>query len=407
MRPKLFIEDLDVNGKKVLMRVDFNVPLDNDLNVADSTRIESALPSIHYVLDHGGALILMSHLGRPQNVPTPDLSLAPVAKILSSLLDKNVELAPNCIGERVRERVEALKAGQILLLENLRFHRAEEHPEEDPSFAQELASFGDLYINDAFGTAHRKHSSTYTIARYFPNSAAAGYLLENEIHFLGQTLERPEHPFYALLGGAKVSTKIGVIKSLLKKVDLLFLGGGMAYTFLKAKNGAVGDTRVEEDLLPLAREILEEFSDKLLLPVDCVVATECTEEAQTKVVRVEKIPPGYQGFDIGPESVERFSTLLSGAKTILWNGPFGVYELDRFAEGTQALARFIAKLSATKIVGGGDLIAAIRTAGVAGQMTHISTGGGATLEYIEFGTLPGIEALSNRVNAQITAPRPS
>lgn len=395
---KLFIEDLNVNGKKVLMRVDFNVPRGSDLNVVDPTRIETTLPSIRYVLDRGGALILMSHLGRPRGEPRPELSLAPLAKVLASLLDKPVVMAPDCIGEKVRKRVDALKPGAILLLENLRFHRAEEHPEEDPSFAQELASYGDFYINDAFATAHRKHSSTYTITRYFPGRAAAGYLLAKEIKFLDQMLRSPEHPFYALIGGAKISTKIGVINSLVKKVDRLIIAGGMAYTFLKAKKFEVGESLVEEELVPLAKEILKEYGDKIVLPVDCVAATECSEEAPAKIVKFPGgVPKGYQGLDIGPSTIQLFNNILSDAKTLLWNGPFGVYELDRFAQGTIAIAHYLAKISATKIVGGGDLIAAIRQAGVTDQMTHISTGGGATLEYLEFGTLPGIEALSDTI----------
>jgi phosphoglycerate kinase len=394
---KLFIEDLSVNRKKVLLRTDFNVPLDSDLNVADPTRIEATLPSIRYILDHGGIPIMMSHLGRPYNEPHPELSLAPVAKVLSALLEKNVEIAPNCIGERVQERVDALKPGSLLLLENLRFHRAEEHPDEDPSFAQQLASYGDLYVNDAFGTAHRKHSSIYTLPRYFPGKAAAGYLMEKEIKFLGEALSRPERPFFALIGGAKISTKIGVIRSLLTKVDRLIIAGAMAYTFLKAQKLEIGDSLVEEGLVPLADEILKEFGEKILLPIDCLAATECSEDAPVKTMKfAEGIPKGYAGFDIGPLSIQLFNNTLSRAKTLLWNGPFGVYELDRFAQGTIAIANSLAKLPAYKIVGGGDLIAAIRQAGVLDQMTHVSTGGGATLEYIEFGTLPGIEALSEK-----------
>jgi phosphoglycerate kinase len=395
---KLFIEDLDVKGKKVLMRVDFNVPLDSDLNVADPTRIEASLPSIRYILEKEGSLILMSHLGRPHNTHNPELSLSPIAKALSSLLGQEVRMSPNCMGEKVQEEVDALRKSDILLLENLRFHRAEEHPEEDLAFAQELASFGDLYVNDAFGTAHRKHSSTFTVAGYFPGKAAAGYLLEKEIRFLGETLASPERPFFALIGGAKISTKIGAIRSLLKKVDRLIISGAMAYTFLKAKNFKTGNSLVEEAFVPLASELLKEYSEKILLPVDCVVAKECSEDTPSKVVSLASgIPDGYQGLDIGPDSLRLFCDALSAAKTVLWNGPFGVYEIDNFAKGTLALARFLAGLSATKVVGGGDLIAAVKKAGVSDQMTHISTGGGATLEYIEFGTLPGIEALSDKI----------
>lgn len=403
---KLFIEDLNVNGKKVLMRVDFNVPLDGDLNVEDSTRIEAALPSIRYVLDHGGTLILMSHLGRPRGEPNPDLSLAPIAKVLSSLLEKPVAMAPNCIGESVQEKVSSLKQGEILLLENLRFHRAEEHPDEDPNFARELASYGDLYVNDAFGAAHRKHSSTYMIAHYFQGKAAAGFLMQAEIQFLSSCLNNPKRPFYAILGGAKISSKIGVIKSLLKKVDRLFLGGGMAYTFLKAKNIEVADSLVEEDVIPLAQEILNEFPDKVLLPVDCVAAVACSEDASTKNILLSQgIPKGYQGLDIGPETIQYFESVLFNTKTVLWNGPLGVYELDNFAKGTQEIARFLAKSDAIKIVGGGDLVAALKTIDVLDRMTHVSTGGGATLEYLEFGTLPGIEALSEKTTSTFESGR--
>lgn len=394
---KLFIEDLAVNGKKVLMRVDFNVPLDSAQNVIDPTRIESTLPSIRYVLDQGGALILMSHLGRPRNDYSPELSLKPVAKILSALLDRPVELGANCIGEKVREQVDTLKKGSILLLENLRFHRAEEHPEEDSSFAQELASFGDCYVNDAFAASHRKHSSTYTLPSYFEGKAAAGYLLQQEIRTLGEALKTPQRPFVALIGGAKISTKIGVIKSLLKRADLLIIGGAMAYTFLKALKFEVAGSLVENSLVSLANEILDEYKEKILLPIDVIAAAECSESAKTQAVTIaEGIPDGMQGYDIGPKSVDLFGEALAQAKTILWNGPFGVYELDNFAQGTTELAKRVAQLSSIKMVGGGDLIAAIRKAGVIEQMTHVSTGGGATLEYIEFGTLPGIEALSDK-----------
>lgn len=396
---KLFIEDLPIAGKRVLMRVDFNVPLDGEGYVSDSTRIIAALPSIRYVLDHGGSLILMSHLGRPHNEPSPDLSLIHVAKILESLLEKKIEMAPNCIGEEVRERVAKLKQGEILLLENLRFHRAETHPEEDPNFAKELASFGDLYVNDAFGTAHRKHSSTYTITQHFQGRAAAGYLLQKEIHFLGEILSKPNKPFHAILGGAKISTKMGVIKTLLKKADRLLIGGGMAYTFLKAKGIEIGDSLIENDLLDLARELIEIGGEKIVLPLDVVCACEPSEEAPTLLVDLSQsgIPAGYQGLDIGPKTIEDFCKILDEAKTLLWNGPLGMYELDPFTKGTIALATHIGKGDAVSIVGGGDLAAALNQAGVSDSITHISTGGGATLEYVERGTLPCIEVLSDKL----------
>lgn len=395
---KLFIEDLPLQGKKVLMRVDFNVPLDGENNVADSMRIEAALPSIQYVLDQGGALILMSHLGRPRSEPNPDLSLSPVAKVLEALIERPVKMAPDCIGEKVRELAANLKSGEVLLLENLRFHRAETHPDEDPGFAKELANLADFYVNDAFGTAHRKHSSTYAITRFFPGKAAAGYLLEKEIRFLGETLEHPKRPFYALLGGAKISTKIGVVKSLLQKADRLLIGGGMAYTFLKARGHGIGNSLFEPEFLGLAKDLLEEAGEKIILPRDALVAQECSEEAPIKLVDFseEDIPEGYEGFDIGPKTIERFSQALSEAKTVLWNGPLGVYELERFAKGTHILAARIGDLAAATIVGGGDLIAALNQTGMSEKITHVSTGGGATLEYLEHGALPGIEALSEK-----------
>lgn len=394
---KLFIEDLDFKGKKVLLRADFNVPLDGDGNISDTTRIEATLPSIRYVLDQGGALILMSHLGRPRGEAHPQLSLAPVATALSAILETPVTLAANCIGEKVRDQVDALKPGEVMLLENLRFHRAEEHPEEDPDFAKELASYASCYINDAFGAAHRKHSSTYTITQYFPRQAAAGYLLENEIRFLGETLSHPSHPFYAIIGGAKISSKIGVIKALLKKVDRLLIGGGMAYTFLKARGMSIGDSLFENDLVPLAEQLLKEHGSQIVLPLDFLAATECSEEAPSKHVSSETgIPQGYQGLDIGPQTIELFKQTLSDARTVLWNGPLGVYEFEHFAGGTLAIARYLATLRATTIVGGGDSLAAIKDAEVSDKITHLSTGGGATLEYIEYGTLPGIEALSEK-----------
>ncbi|NGX53410.1 MAG: Bifunctional PGK/TIM [Chlamydiae bacterium] len=394
---KLFIEDLPISGKKVLMRVDFNVPLDPDLNVVDPTRIKAVLPSINYILDKGGSLILMSHLGRPKGAPTPEYSLAPCAKVLSALLNRPVQMAPDCIGHHVADLVSKLKPGDILLLENLRFHLAETHPKEDPEFAKELASFGDFFVNDAFGTAHRKHSSTFTITEHFPGKAAAGYLLEKEIQFIGKALTEPKRPFYAMIGGAKISTKIGVLKSLLKKVDRLIVGGGMAFTFFKAKKIAIGNSLCEEDLVPIAEELLAEFGEKILLPVDCVIATEMSEDAPTKIIDIaDGIQDGYQGLDIGPKSIRLFQDALKDVATILWNGPFGVYEIEAFAKGTNAMAQTVASSKATTIVGGGDIIAALNAAELSDKISHISTGGGATLEYIEFGTLPCIEALSDK-----------
>lgn len=391
---KLFIEDLPIKGKKTLMRVDFNVPLDGDGNVVDATRIEAALPSIKYILNQGGAVILMSHLGRPKYAPTPDLSLKPVAKVLSQIMEMPIKMSPNCIGSHVSKMVQELQMGEVMLLENLRFHRAEEHPEEDPSFAQELSTYGELYVNDAFGTAHRKHSSTYEIAKYFPGRAAAGYLLEKEVRYLGNILEKPKHPFDAILGGAKISSKIGVIRSLLDKVDHLLIGGAMAYTFLKAFGYNIGDSLVEDEFLPLAKEI---YNDKILLPIDIIIAKECSNDAQAKLVDIKDgIPAGYQGLDIGPKTIENYSQVLNNSKTILWNGPLGVYEFERFAKGTRTIAQHINSLSATSVVGGGDLVAALNEMEGLNNISHISTGGGATLEFIEKGTLPGVEILSNK-----------
>jgi phosphoglycerate kinase len=392
---KLFIEKLDVKGKRVLLRADLNVPLDGEGEIVDTSRIEATLPSIRYVLDNGGTLILMSHLGQPKGEPISELSLAPIARLLAVILDQPVILAPNCVGAEVRSKIAALKPHGVLLLENLRFHRAEEYPDEDPSFAKELASYGECYINDAFGTAHRKHSSTYTLPLLFPQSAAAGYLLEQEIRFLGKLLSSPPHPFYAIMGGAKISTKMGVIRTLLKKVDRLLIGGGMAYTFLKAQGVTIGDSLVDNALIPLATELLKEYGDKITLPSDLVIATTSSQDAPAKIVSLnEGVPVGHQGLDIGPQTLAHFKEILVDAQTVLWNGPVGVYEFNRFAQGTLEIARFLASLQAITIVGGGDSVAALKEAHVADKITHLSTGGGATLAYIEWGTLPGIEALS-------------
>ncbi len=298
----------------------------------------------------------------------------------------------------MEEQVKHLKPGDLLLLENLRFHRGEEHPEEDPAFAKALARLGELYVNDAFATAHRKHSSTYTLATYFPGSAAAGFLLEKEIEFLADLLHHPKPPFYALIGGAKISTKLGVIESLLKKVDQLLIGGGMAYTFLLAKKIPIGHSLVEKDRVEEAASLLKEHSDKIVLPIDCVAATQCDERSPTQIIHFDSggIPSEYAGFDIGPATIALFKQILSRGKTILWNGPMGVYEKELFAQGTNSLAKAVATLSATVVIGGGDLIAAVKKSGVADAITHISSGGGATLEYLEYGTLPGIEALSDK-----------
>ena len=382
------------------MRVDFNVPIDKQGNITDDTRIAAALPSIQYVLDHGGALILMSHLGRPKDGYSKDLSLAPCAKRLSEILKKPVLMASDCVGDAVEAQVKNLQPGQVLLLENLRFHRAEERPNEDPEFVQKLARLGDVYVNDAFGTAHRAHSSTALIAKYFPDKSAAGLLMQKEIQFLGENLLNPKRPFYAIIGGAKISSKIGLIKSLLHKADKVMIGGGMAYTFFKAQGISIGDSIHEDDYLNAAREILEESRTsqaKLLLPQDCIVADAFSNDDNTKIIDCQQgIPAGFQGMDIGPKTIKAYLSGLVNAKTIFWNGPVGVFEFSNFAKGTNSIAQGLSTLPAVTVVGGGESVAAIHAAGVSDKISHISTGGGAALEYIEFGTLPGIDTLTTK-----------
>lgn len=397
---KLSIKDLDLKDKRVLVRVDFNVPLSEEGKITDDTRIRAALPTIEYILNQGGSVILMSHLGRPEGKPDPKFSLAPCAHHLESLLKRPVPLATDCIGPEVETRARALRPGQLLMLENLRFYPAEEKPASDPSFAKKLASLGDIYINDAFGTAHRAHSSTATIAQYFPGKAAAGFLLMKEIEFLGSAFSNPKHPFYALIGGAKVSSKMGVLSSLLSKVDALFIGGGMAYTFLKSQGVSIGDSICEDDLIEKAREFSELAKSKnipIYLPEDLVIADAFDASAKRQVVTLAQgIPTGWQGMDIGPKTLANWKQKLGQAAMIFWNGPVGVFELEPFAVGTQELAKALAALKAITIVGGGDSVAAINEFNLADQFSHISTGGGAALEYIEFGKLPGIEALSTK-----------
>ena len=396
---KLTLRDLDIDGKKVLMRVDFNTPLDERGEVADDTRIRASLPSIRYILEQGGRLILMSHLGRPKGVE-PSLSLAPCARVLSRLLNHSVELAPDCIGPQVTQIAEKLARGDILLLENLRFHPAEEDPTLDPSFAQKLASLADLYVNDAFAAAHRAHSSTATIAEYFPGKAAAGLLLQKEIEVLTALLLHPKRPFYAIIGGAKISTKIGVLNALSDKINALFIGGGMAYPFLEAQGIAIGDSLCPKEAPLLARQFLQRCEEKklpLYLPQDLLIASSLEPKAHTKIIPVSQgIPPGWQGVDIGPLTLQEWNKHLTKAATLFWNGPVGIYENPAFARGTQSLALTLASLSATTVVGGGDSVAAIQHLHLEKRFTHLSTGGGACLEWIEFGHLPGIEALSKK-----------
>ena len=388
---KKTVRDIDVAGKRVLVRVDFNVPLEKG-QVTDDTRIRAALPTIRYLIDHRARVILMSHLGRPKGGPSDDLRLEPVARRLSELLGQEVHYVRDCIGPEVEAAVQALGEGEVLLLENLRFHPEEE--KNDPAFAAQLAKLGDVYVNDAFGAAHRAHASTAGIAQYLP--AVAGFLMEKELTFLGKALESPERPFITILGGAKISDKIGVIRNLLSRVDRLLIGGGMANTFLKAMGYEMGDSLVEMESLDVARELLQAAGDKLRLPVDVVIADRFDNDAERRVVKVDAVPAGWRVLDIGPETVEAFRAELANAKTVVWNGPMGVFEFPNFAAGTFAIAETLASLPATTIVGGGDSVAAVQKAGMAYQITHISTGGGASLEFLEGRTLPGVAALLDK-----------
>jgi phosphoglycerate kinase len=389
---KKTVRDVDLHGRRALVRVDFNVPL-KDGQVTDDTRIRASLPTIQYLVDKGAKVILMSHLGRPKGKPTPEFSLRPVAEHLSKLLGKPVSFAADCVGPAAEDAVRALKAGDVLLLENLRFHAEEEA--NDPAFAQKLAALGDLYVNDAFGSAHRAHASTEGVARYLP--AVGGFLMERELEYLGRALESPRRPFVAILGGAKISDKIKVIENLLGKVDRLLIGGGMANTFLKAQGLAMGDSLVEDGSLDVARQLMAQAGDKLLLPSDAVVADALDANARAQVVPVNAVPSGWRILDIGPDTVRRYRAALSGARTVVWNGPMGVFEFPRFAEGTYAIARALAELpDATTVIGGGDSAAAVEQSGVADRMTHISTGGGASLEFLEGRVLPGVAALMDK-----------
>lgn len=394
---KKTVEDVDVAGKRVLVRVDFNVPQDETGGITDDRRIRAALPTIQYLIGKGARVILASHLGRPKGGPNPKYSLQPVGARLSQLLGQPVPLAPDSIGEVVKAQVDGLKDSDVLLLENVRFHPEEE--KNDPAYAEKLASLADIYVNDAFGTAHRAHASTEGVAHHLP--AVAGFLLKKELDYLGSTVENPVRPFVAILGGAKVKDKIPVIESLLPKVDTLIIVGGMAYTFFKAQGLEIGKSLLDANSLEFAKKVQDEAGDKLMLPVD-VVATDGNpfdgnpDALQTKIVSVKEIPADWEGADIGPITLKAITAVLQGAKTVIWNGPAGIFEFDKFAEGTKGIAQALADSGATTIVGGGDSAAAVEKLGFADKMTHISTGGGASLEFLEGKELPGVAALQDK-----------
>jgi phosphoglycerate kinase len=400
---KQTIKELDVRGKRVLIRADFNVPLEKGTGrITDDTRIRESLPTIRYALEQGAAVVLMSHLGRPDGKRVPSLSLAPVAARLGELLSRPVGFLNDCIGPEVEARTKALKPGDAILLENLRFYPEEERNE--PGFAAKLARQGDVYVNDAFGTAHRAHASTEGVAHHLP--AAAGFLMEKEIRYLEGALADPERPYAAILGGAKVSDKIKVIERLLEKVDRLLIGGGMSYTFLKAQGKSIGSSRVEADKLDLAQSLLAKAKERnvtVLLPFDHVITTSLDAGSPVQIVPVGQIPDGWEGVDVGPETRTRFAAALRDAKTVIWNGPLGVFEQPRFAEGSKAIALALAGLKAVTVIGGGDSAACVQQLGLAEKMTHISTGGGASLEFLEGKTLPGIAILKDQPLAK--APR--
>lgn len=395
MLNKKTVEDLDVKGKKILVRADFNVPMDKEGNITDDRRIREALPTINYLKNKGAKVILMSHLGRPKGKFNPEFSLKPVAERLTVLLGQQVIFAEDVIGEDAIGKSSALKGGEVMLLENVRFHAEEE--KNDAEFAKKLSLLGEAYVNDAFGTAHRAHASTAGIADYLPS--AVGFLIKKELECMGKALSDPERPFIAILGGAKVSDKIGVIENLIDKVDALLIGGGMAFTFLKAKELEVGKSLVEEDKIELAGELLKKAEDKgikLLLPIDIVAASEFKADAEYKTVEASSIPKDYMGLDIGENTREIFSEIITDAKTVVWNGPMGVFEMAAFAKGTYAVAEAMSKVKGATIIGGGDSAAAVEQLGFADKMTHISTGGGASLEFLEGKILPGIDVINDK-----------
>ena len=388
---KKTVKDVDLKDKRVLMRVDFNVPM-QDGKVTDDKRIRASLPTIKYILDQGASLILMSHLGRPKSASDSEFSLRPVAEVLSSLLEIPVKMAPDFVGSEVETMVKELQPGEVLMLENTRFHPGEE--KNDLELAKQMSVLGEVYVNDAFGSAHRAHASTEGVARFLP--AVSGFLMEQELEYLGRAVANPEHPYIAILGGAKISDKIDVVETLLSKADKLIIGGGMANTFLAAQGLNMQDSLVETASLETAKAIMEKSADKLILPVDAVIADKFDAEANTQVVDVDKIPAGWRMLDVGPKTLELYKGALDGAKLIVWNGPVGVFEMPKFAEGTFTLARMLAESGATTIIGGGDSASAVKKAGVAKQMTHVSTGGGASLEFLEGKELPGVAALMDK-----------
>jgi len=388
---KRTIENIDVKGKKVLVRVDFNVPL-SDGAITDDTRIKAALPTLKYLIENGAALILCSHLGRPKGEKNPDFSLKPAADRLGELLGKKVRFLNDCLGEEVKREVEKLIPGDVIVLENTRFYAGEK--KNDPEMAKELASFAEVFVNDAFGTAHRAHASTVGVTEYLPS--VAGFLLEKEIQFLDKTIENPNHPFVAILGGAKVSDKIGVIKNLLGKADKVLIGGGMANTFFKAKGLEIGDSLVEDEALDTARELITAGGENLVLPIDVVIANAFDNNAEKKNQVVGDVPDGWRILDIGPQTIEKFSKIVESAATVVWNGPMGVFEMPSFSKGTFEVANAIANSNAISIIGGGDSAAAINQSGLSNKITHISTGGGASLEMLEGIKLPGLMALDDK-----------
>lgn len=393
---KKTIRDVDVTNKKVLVRCDFNVPLDKETGkITNDLRIVAALPTIKYLLENNAKVILCSHLGKPKGEIKPELSLKPVANRLSEYLGFEVKFSKDIVGENAKELSKELKPGKAILLENVRFDPREE--KNDKEFSKELASLAEIYVNDAFGTAHRAHSSTVGVAEFLP--AVCGFLIEKEVEMLGDNLNNPERPFVAILGGAKVSDKIKVIENLLEKVDSIIIGGGMTYTFLKAMGYEIGNSICELDRIDIAKETIEKAEKKgvkLLFPIDTVCGKKFSNEAETIVVDSKEIPKGWQGLDIGPKAIEEFTQVLKNAKTVIWNGPLGVFEFEKFAKGTNAIAKVLSEINAITIVGGGDSVAAVEKGGFSDKITHISTGGGATLEYLEGKELPGIECLENK-----------